>query len=66
MVYPEYKVTITRQETCNWLIEVWEHPTVADAEYGPWRRIAQKLAYNMEGHADTRTRLRVALRGLVA
>lgn len=66
MVSPEYKVTVRRTASFLWTLEVWEHPTVNDQEYGPWRRIACTTAYNLEGHADTRTRLRVALRGLVA
>lgn len=64
MVSPEYKITIVRHRPFMWLIQVWEHPTVKDQEYGPWRCILTKEAYNMDGHADTRTRLGVALRGL--
>jgi hypothetical protein len=66
MVSPEYKVTIVRSAAYEWLVEVWEHPTIKDLEYGPWRRIAAMRTPNLEGHADTKTRLGIALRGLVA
>jgi hypothetical protein len=66
MVSPEYKVTIVRSGSYEWLIEVWEHPTIKDLEYGPWRCIARRTAPNLEGHGNTRWRLGMALRGLAA
>lgn len=66
MGFTQYKVTIVRSATFMWLIEVWQRDPTGEETYGPWRSVARHSAYNMEGHADVKTRLRVALRGLVA
>lgn len=65
MDFTHYKITIERTRPYVWTILVWEAAPLREDEQATWRCIARHEAYNMEGHADTKTRLRVALRGLV-
>lgn len=65
MEFTDYKITVQRTRPFMWTILVWEARERPEGQPPEWRCIARHEAYNMEGHADTKTRLRVALRGLV-
>jgi hypothetical protein len=63
MVY-EYKVTVSKIPSMQYMVTVWQRTTGDHEEKGAWTRIAGYKTYTHEGHFSSRERLRLILRDL--
>ena len=60
----EYKITFEYQPALKWVVTVWERQLQADHTRSEWRSIAHHEAPTLEGHLDSKIRLRQVLRAL--